>query len=344
MEYFEKELNTIRKQFGRNLVYSLLSIFLIYISVFLWLQRTHPDLPQITLSVHILSFVATGYASYLFSKAQINFTTRYTIIGVSFFCLVFYLSLVLCHISNTIYYFYLPIVFLVLCISDFKKTFVVAVCFTILSIYTKSISKLLLIPQPASLSVFNWQILNMLDWFNVLVVAYLSFFLLYYYVEFKKTETILVHKLSQKTVLQQESLQLSNSKVLEISSAANINSEDSKDDKLNVLYQKIISSFEEQNPYQDPNFCIKTLADMLETNTTYVSRALNVYGKKNFSTLVNEYRIAEVKEGLAINLHEKFTLEYVYSKAGFTKQPTFNRVFKEQTGITPSEYIEKLSD
>ncbi|WP_353886233.1 helix-turn-helix domain-containing protein [uncultured Chryseobacterium sp.] len=31
---------------------------------------------------------------------------------------------------------------------------------------------------------------------------------------------------------------------------------------------------------------------------------------------------------------------YIYTEAGFTSQSTFNRVFKQLEGITPSEYME----
>ena len=33
---------------------------------------------------------------------------------------------------------------------------------------------------------------------------------------------------------------------------------------------------------------------------------------------------------------------YIYTEAGFTSQSTFNRVFKQLEGITPSEYMEKF--
>jgi AraC-like DNA-binding protein len=32
---------------------------------------------------------------------------------------------------------------------------------------------------------------------------------------------------------------------------------------------------------------------------------------------------------------------YIYTEAGFSNQSTFNRVFKQIEGITPSEYFQK---
>lgn len=82
------------------------------------------------------------------------------------------------------------------------------------------------------------------------------------------------------------------------------------------------------------------LADALQTNTTYISVALKQQKHKNFSNLINDYRVNQVKAELADNNHKTFTIEHIYTKAGFTQQSTFNRVFKEFTGKTPSEYIE----
>ncbi|GAA5097516.1 hypothetical protein GCM10023210_32700 [Chryseobacterium ginsengisoli] len=168
----------------------------------------------------------------------------------------------------------------------------------------------------------------------IAVATYFTFLILYYYIEFSKIQNNYIYVNT-----------IESEKKVEPEKFAEVNEEYSNPDNTiqKLLYQKIIDFFETEKPYQKSDFSIKKLADLLDTNTTYISRALNIYGKKNFSTLVNEYRIAQIKDELAKNTHLKFTLEYVYSKAGFTKQPTFNRVFKEQTGVTPSEYLESLN-
>ncbi|MCU7617949.1 helix-turn-helix domain-containing protein [Chryseobacterium sp. PBS4-4] len=99
-----------------------------------------------------------------------------------------------------------------------------------------------------------------------------------------------------------------------------------------------------EKPYQCPKFNIRKLAELLETNTTYVSKALNVFGEKKFNQLVNELRIEQVKNDIVTNEHQKFTLEYIYTRAGFRQQSTFNRMFKEQTGMTPSDFIDSYND
>ncbi|RZJ36094.1 MAG: helix-turn-helix domain-containing protein [Chryseobacterium sp.] len=113
-------------------------------------------------------------------------------------------------------------------------------------------------------------------------------------------------------------------------------------DKDQILYSRIILYFEEEKPYQKADFNIRKLAESLDSNSTYVSRALNKIGNKKFNQLVNDYRINQVKAEIANNLHQKFTLEHIYTSAGFSQQSTFNRIFKENTGSTPSEYIDNI--
>jgi AraC-like DNA-binding protein len=50
-----------------------------------------------------------------------------------------------------------------------------------------------------------------------------------------------------------------------------------------------------------------------------------------------------VKDMLNNDVDKKYTLHYIYTSAGFRNQSTFNKVFKLLEGITPSEYITKIS-
>ncbi|MFP3733141.1 helix-turn-helix domain-containing protein, partial [Bacillus sp. SIMBA_006] len=56
---------------------------------------------------------------------------------------------------------------------------------------------------------------------------------------------------------------------------------------------------------------------------------------------LNTCRIENVKKLIQENDINKITLMYIYTASGFSNQSTFNRVFKQIEGITPSEYINK---
>jgi AraC-like DNA-binding protein len=61
---------------------------------------------------------------------------------------------------------------------------------------------------------------------------------------------------------------------------------------------------------------------------------MNLDGNKNFNQLVNEYRINDVVNMMKSDNTRKYTIQYLYTQAGFSQQSTFNKIFKEHTGST----------
>jgi len=110
-------------------------------------------------------------------------------------------------------------------------------------------------------------------------------------------------------------------------------------EKFETLYSDILNYFSEKKPYCNPDFTIVQLAEDLNSNVKYISRIIKLKENVNFSVFLNMYRINLVKELIAEDYHNKYTIGYIYITAGFRHQSTFNKVFKEIEGITPSEYI-----
>jgi AraC-like DNA-binding protein len=113
--------------------------------------------------------------------------------------------------------------------------------------------------------------------------------------------------------------------------------------KIENLYNEINYLFLNKEIYKDKELDIQMLANMLNTNITYISISLNQKANKNFKTFSNEFKIKHVINDLNNGVHKKFTLKHIYNNAGFSSQSSFNRVFKSHYNLTPSEYIEKLT-
>jgi len=64
---------------------------------------------------------------------------------------------------------------------------------------------------------------------------------------------------------------------------------------------------------------------------------------KNFYTLVNDYRIDEVKRRLVDPQYKNLTILAIAYDSGFNAKSSFNTIFKEKTGVTPSEYLRQVS-
>ena len=92
--------------------------------------------------------------------------------------------------------------------------------------------------------------------------------------------------------------------------------------------------------WRDPDLNLDRLARHLGTNTAYLSRALNEGLGLNFSEAIGRLRVAEVQRRLAEG--DPGDLLQCAFGAGFSSKTSFNRVFKTQTGLTPSQYRESL--
>ena len=81
---------------------------------------------------------------------------------------------------------------------------------------------------------------------------------------------------------------------------------------------------------------MKLIAKEYGYNEKYLSHSLYGLTGVHFSKLLAMYRIEYAKELLA---NEKFaTISEIALESGFSAINTFNRVFKEFTGMTPGKY------
>ncbi|SHF84526.1 helix-turn-helix domain-containing protein [Chryseobacterium sp. OV279] len=108
------------------------------------------------------------------------------------------------------------------------------------------------------------------------------------------------------------------------------------------LFGKIEHMMNEKHFYKDVNFNISKLSTEMGVNSSYISKSIRHKGFPNFNNYLNLYRINCVKKLLDENDLERVTLMYIYTEAGFSNQSTFNRVFKQIEGTTPSEYISRM--
>ncbi|MEO9482761.1 MAG: helix-turn-helix domain-containing protein [Ekhidna sp.] len=104
------------------------------------------------------------------------------------------------------------------------------------------------------------------------------------------------------------------------------------------------TAMEEHKAYLNPSLSLKEFAGMLDREPNLISFILNRHLQKTFYELVNTYRINAVKEMLSQNKAEGLTLLAIALECGFNSKTSFNRVFKEMNGVTPSQYLKKISN
>jgi len=111
------------------------------------------------------------------------------------------------------------------------------------------------------------------------------------------------------------------------------------DENTEKLIKRIKDFMKEEKPYLESKLSIKQLADLLSVQTYQLSNVINDYLDKNFFDFVNEYRVNEVKKQMQEN--KNYTLLAIAYECGFNSKSSFNRIFKNFLGLTPSEYQKK---
>lgn len=105
----------------------------------------------------------------------------------------------------------------------------------------------------------------------------------------------------------------------------------------------IQQAMEAEKYYLRPTLSLREFASALDKDPNLVSFILNTHLEKSFYEFVNTYRIEAIKTRLAQNDAVQFTLLAIALDCGFNSKTSFNRVFKEMTGFTPTQYLKKQS-
>jgi len=106
-----------------------------------------------------------------------------------------------------------------------------------------------------------------------------------------------------------------------------------------LLFYRLKKLIVEEELFLNPNLSLKILADRLNTNTKYLSQVVNFHSGQNLQVFINQFRISEAKSKMLDSNFANLTLYGVAMKCGFKNKSTFYKVFKQQTGLTPLEFI-----
>lgn len=109
---------------------------------------------------------------------------------------------------------------------------------------------------------------------------------------------------------------------------------DAADDDLTMR----IISYIQENLHSD--ITLQNVADHLGYSYFYVSKRIRQVFSVPFTTLLSQYRVAEAKMLLDSG---KYTVTQAALASGFGSIRSFNRIFHNLTGLTPSQYLAQPS-
>jgi AraC-like DNA-binding protein len=88
--------------------------------------------------------------------------------------------------------------------------------------------------------------------------------------------------------------------------------------------------------YRNPDLQMEDLANRMQLTLPQLSELINRHLGRNFTTYINEFRVAEAQESLVAS-PDLSILEIAFD-CGFASKSSFNAVFRKTTGLTPSEF------
>ncbi|MBX7150385.1 helix-turn-helix domain-containing protein [bacterium] len=114
-------------------------------------------------------------------------------------------------------------------------------------------------------------------------------------------------------------------------------------DEMDNIITSLRKLMQTQKLYLNCDLKYSDVAAGLGISVRSLSDALNEHAGLSFNDFVNEYRIHEAKQFILKGKLENETMLAVALNSGFKNKSSFNRVFKNQTGQTPTEFLQSSS-
>jgi AraC-like DNA-binding protein len=90
--------------------------------------------------------------------------------------------------------------------------------------------------------------------------------------------------------------------------------------------------------YLNPELNLNIVARHIEVSPKIISAVLNQQLHQSFNDFVNRYRIEAFKSNFISQQHDHLTIVGIAFECGFNSPSTFQRAFKQFTGISPKEF------
>lgn len=103
-------------------------------------------------------------------------------------------------------------------------------------------------------------------------------------------------------------------------------------------------AMEQDRLFLNPALNLDLLASHTGIPAKTISAVLNQHHHRSFNEWLNAYRLDEFKCKIRDGQLQQLTISAIASECGFNSQATFQRIFKQSLGMTPSEYLKTVRE
>lgn len=114
-----------------------------------------------------------------------------------------------------------------------------------------------------------------------------------------------------------------------------------KEDKGKDVFIKIETMMSDDSLYKKKDLTVESLAELVGSNRSSVSRIINSYSGMTFNNYVNGYRIKRAAELLA---ETEMPIKVMVDELGFNSASVFYRAFQHSMGVPPTKYRNEVKN
>jgi AraC-like DNA-binding protein len=101
----------------------------------------------------------------------------------------------------------------------------------------------------------------------------------------------------------------------------------------------LLERLTQEKLYQDPSLTVAKLAVHLGWPINQLSSVINELLQTTFSDLINRHRVAAFQRLALEPESKKYSILGLGKEVGFSSKASFYRVFKKETGMTPTDFM-----
>ncbi len=113
------------------------------------------------------------------------------------------------------------------------------------------------------------------------------------------------------------------------------------EDQMTGAFNQLETLMKNEKPYTKGPLTVKDLSELTGIPSTIISQSVNTLTGKSVTDYINQYRVNLFKEKISDPKNQHYKIMVLAEECGFQSKSTLVRIFRQFTGVTPSQYLKE---